>query len=99
MRDLIRQGIAYAGYPEPEADAMAEVVEAAAALDRLPPQADGRTIGLRFRLEGVALVVEVEGAHLPPAAPPAGPMDEVSAETRHGRTVYRFVRRLPAAAN
>lgn len=98
LRDLIRQGIAYAGYEAPEAGRMAEVVEAAAALDSLPPEGDGRTLGLRFSLEADALVVEVEGAHLPPAAPAAGPMDEVSAETRQGRTTYRFVRRLPATA-
>ncbi|HEX6212788.1 MAG TPA: hypothetical protein VF136_18550 [Methylomirabilota bacterium] len=75
---------------------MAKVVESAA-VDMLPTS-NGQTMGLRFSLTDGALVVEVEGAYLPSAPPPAGPMDEVTVTSRGGRTQYRFVRRLPAAA-
>jgi hypothetical protein len=96
LRELIRQGLAYAGYPAVEASTMAGDIEEAA-FQSLPDAEPGEVIGLHFSIADHTLVVEVDGNHLSSTPPRAGLMDTVTVAARDGRPAYRFARRLPAA--
>jgi hypothetical protein len=96
LRELVRQGLAYAGYPAVEASTMAGNIEEAA-FRSLPETENGNAIGLHFTIEDHTLVVEVDGEHLLATPPETGLMDTVTVADRDGRPAYRFVRRLPAA--
>jgi hypothetical protein len=94
LRELLRQGFAYAGYQAGEAQQMAGAIETEVA-QGLPAQAARGTLRVRMERDANSFHVDVTAPHLPLTPPPVGLMDRVSVHSEAAGTRHRFTRHLP----
>ena len=94
LRELLRQGFAYAGYQDREVQQMAGAIETEVAQGLPERQARG-VLRVRMERDAHSFHVDVTAPHLPLTPPPVGLMDRVSVHAEAGGTRHRFTRHLP----